>query len=923
MSEGECKFRMRKVRSIDEIHEECVRLGADYVVSSDAPLVTALNARSEKVLFGYAYTPRKLADTLSTQLVGTTPDSDLEVSRMIMHITGHSLRFTHSTVKKIREIRRYTPEVGDYLLSRKEKEAYEAYMQTHPIDGIMGMFDADHSPFFNGRKVVTVDVGLFSSIDKRMKPTDSEDIDNADLEDYPESDYVIDRIYSIGNDRQIAECIADLITLDNCEDVAIVLDSGGSIAEAVRSALYRRGIPFKNNLSVKDLAPIRDYLRFLNAALNYNTVRCGDVRDLFTAYGASPAGLWTKIDNYLLCKITPAQYAKPDDRTTELIELLSGTYRGEHTFESVVDRLPRSNGRSSVKILLRDMGLTDEKVTREHLNDIEYAVNNIDDLKHNEQIPEDERRGVLLADCKKSVYIDRSIIFFVGLDDAWHNSPAGKDYIRDPMDFEEKEAKRMRILLQQGDTRYYIVRPATNGKETVPCLTFESISQLEGRAMHVEHFKQLCNEIVPGSWHPESPALVLPDVSRPAGALGKHVIFSKTDYNSWCDCPFKFSFNKVIKNNNEDNSASLFGNCVHDFCEFCFCYPDYAMEGFDGYVDRLLKEYSGISQTCLSEVDASRFRTMMKNAMLFITALRPAQVEMDSDNSTRKYPNLLISEDERTGNRCSSLAEEFMDSALGHSFFAKYDLRVGNDIYDWKTGKAHSIDEIMKAFSEKPKDNHEFQPLIYLQTLRERLGPDCGPISFNLVYLGNRCAEMVAEGDGRDMSRIVRTIVCEDLSDAESIRKYGVLDAVYDDVSTKSSGVYPNIVQNWDRVVAAILDYAEQPGWIDSDSTLVSLANVIGVNPVKTNLKGIKTFLNKIAPYCGDVKVFDNRLVITPAYLDDFVKRLEKDAVSADESLSLPMFKPSREKVICNYCNYLALCMSPLADDSFAEGDEE
>lgn len=66
--------------------------------------------------------------------------------------------------------------------------------------------------------------------------------------------------------------------------------------------------------------------------------------------------------------------------------------------------------------------MLDETVEAPGVSDLEYAVNNVDDLKHNEQIPEDERTGVLLADATRSLYIDRSIVFFIGLDDSWRRS---------------------------------------------------------------------------------------------------------------------------------------------------------------------------------------------------------------------------------------------------------------------------------------------------------------------------------------------------------------------------------------------------------------------------------------------------------------------------------------------------------------------
>jgi hypothetical protein len=261
-----------------------------------------------------------------------------------------------------------------------------------------------------------------------------------------------------------------------------------------------------------------------------------------------------------------------------------------------------------------------------------------------------------------------------------------------------------------------------------------------------------------------------------------------------------------------------------------------------------------------------------------------------------------------------------MDSALGHALYAKYDLRVGGDIYDWKTGKAHDLKDIAKSFSEKPANNHEFQPLMYIQTLREKLGPDC-PVSFNLVYLGNRCAEMISEGDARDLRRIVRTVAFEDIDDAAAIRKYGGLDAVYEDICDKST--YSKYVNNWDAVCAAVLQLASDPGWIESDSTLVTIVNVLGANVNQSSLKSAKSFVNKFKPYCGDVREVGGKVVVSPAYMDRFVDRLQQDSVEATESLALPMFKPVREKFYCKYCDYVSLCMSPLAADSSSDGEEE
>ena len=916
------KFRMRKVKSIDDIYAECQKMEVDYVVSCDAPLVTALNSRCGKPLHGFAFTPLQLADSFATELIGAPPDTDLQVSRKMMHITGYGLRFVHSTVRRIREIRRYTFEVEKYLLSRKEKEAYQAYLQTCPVDGLMNMYDVDYHAFFKGQRTAVVDTEFLTSLDKRMCPVDREEISNADLEDVTE-DFAIDRIYSIGNDRQIAECVADLINIDNCNDVAVVLDAGGSIAEAVRSALYRRNIPFKNELTVKDLAPIRDFLRFLGAALNFSTIRCGGVRELFNAYGATYKGLSQRTDNYLLCKITEEQYAnprEPDKTTTSLIALMRDIYEGKCTFFDAVGRLPKKEGLSSVKILLRDMEIGDDTIDRDGLADMEYAVNNVDDLKHNEQIPDDERRGVLLADAKKSIYIDRSLIFFIGLDDSWHNSPAGKDYIEDPVEFEEKEAKRLRILLQQGDTRIYMVRPATDGKETVPCQSFELISQIEGRPRLIKSFKDICGDLIRGSWHKELPGSARPDVSRPGGDPGPVEKFSKTDYNKWRDCPYKYAFGKVLKNDYEDNKNALFGNYVHEFCEYCFCYPEYARENFDEIVGKLLASYSGISQTCLTDLDASRFRTLMTNALFLITAIRPTDLVLDDDNSKRKYPNMLIAADPRTGNRCSSLVEAYLDSKEGHHLYAKFDLCVENNIYDWKTGRIHDAKHIVEGFEKRGESASEVQPLMYLQALREALGSDAKTVRFNLVYLGAHSAVLTREGDSRDLTRNIRKVEFVDMDDGEFWDHIRVFDAVRDAISTVKA--YDVLYEMWDAILPAIKDLAQSPGWCEPGRSEDALFNATGLKDLKKNRDAVAGLIKKFAAYAGPLVTVGDTVYVRREYMDGFVEILDKDAADAAESLSLPFFAKQCDKVYCTYCEYVNVCMSPLASD-FVGGDSD
>lgn len=917
-------FRMRKVLTIDEIVERCREMEIGCAISVDAPLVTALNSRYSNPLFGFAYTPLNIASTVSSSILGTAVDTDLEICHRMMHITGESLRMVHSTLCKIRDIRRFTSDVSAYLLTRREKEIYEAFRQTRSMESVMESFDdGDADRFYDNRRVCVIDTELFSEIDKRIPPVFREDISNASLDDVKTDWFHIDTIYSIGNDRQIAEAVADLISPDNCNDVAIVLDSGGDIAEAVRSELYRRNIPFKNNLAVKDLAVIRNYLRFMKDALDFRTIRAGDVRELFSAYGAfGPGCLTVNTDGYLLNRIRrehiEGKNRQANELTLNLIDLMNSISDGRKTFLEVVDDLPKIEGKSSIKILIRDMGLEDETVTKEHLTDLEYAVNNITDLKHNEQIPEDERRGVLIADCRNSTYIDRPLVFFIGLDNAWHNSPSGRDYIRDPLGFEEKEAMRLRILLQQGDRRIYIIRPATGGKETIPCQTFETIADIEGHPCSIERFSDICGNIVTGSWHSAStvaaPVLEVretPDVEP--------VVFSKSEYNCWCDCPVKFVFKKVLKDNFQESEATLFGDCIHDFAEFAYCFPDLAHEYFDTYAENLLERYSGISSSCMEEFDRGKFRTIMSNLMYFMDNVDRSNLVLDGDNSKRTHPNLLIAGDERTGNLYSTNAESYFPSCDGHAFYAKPDLIIGDSLIDYKSGGGKKIKEVLAGFNGN-KVLSEYQPLMYLKAFqenREASGSSI-PVDFKLLFLGDRMAETNRDGN---IGRCMRTVRFVDKMNLQHLKDCGYLDHVENNYTQKK---YLPLSIRWPEVWEG-MEQIMSDGVIPDNTFLSSaLSSYLKFNNVSMKKK-VSDFVDKFLKGLIVPAVISDTIVVDREYMEKFASDVDVASVEARKSLCLPLFAAERDDPYCRSCDYKSVCMYRFADDmkgGTTEGDD-
>ena len=160
-------------------------------------------------------------------------------------------------------------------------------------------------------------------------------------------------------------------------------DSGGEIADAVRAAMYRRNIPFKNTMTVRDLSQVRDFLRFLGFGMQYRTVRVRHVRELFSAYGGNiPA----KYDNVLLSRLPDMR-----GRALELADCMKNIHR--LTFGGISELVVNQRHKPQIKILLDELKYTDLEVTPKLVTEMTYAVNNVTDLRHNEQIPDDEKKG--------------------------------------------------------------------------------------------------------------------------------------------------------------------------------------------------------------------------------------------------------------------------------------------------------------------------------------------------------------------------------------------------------------------------------------------------------------------------------------------------------------------------------------------------
>ncbi|MDR2846436.1 MAG: PD-(D/E)XK nuclease family protein [Candidatus Methanoplasma sp.] len=890
---------MQRAKSIDEIYGAVKDF--DIVLTVDAALATALNGRVDKPkIGGFAYTPKLIAAMTAVSQFGKGALSDIEMISIISEETDYNFKFVHSELENIRNIRKYTADVKKYLYSKSSKNIYESFSALETVEKAMELFDAEKNEFFEGKNVAVIGMELFNDLDKHFIKMDSTEIDI-----FTDGEYSIEKIFEVGNDRQLAENAVDLIDTESATDTAIVMDTNGPIADAVRSALYRRGIPFKNTMTVRDLSQIRDYLQFLQLSLSFDTLRIKHIRELFVSYGGF---LRSEEDRYLLSKRADSFTS---DKAREIAVLMRNV--SNLTFAEVCDAVVEAKHQPQVKMLLKGLGAENEKVTHQRVNEMVYAVNNVSDLHHNEQIPDSEKKGVLLADCCKSVYVDRPFVIYLGLGPEWAPAIVGKEYV-DREAEADNNALRFKALLQQGTSRVYAVNSMRDGQEARPSPIFEQVFAGEtddnGDQKKISGFEDVCNTLIKGRWfdieEKTYPKIREDFVEENAVSSWR---FSKSSYNSYFKCPLAFMFADFLRS--PDSDATVFGSILHEFAEFYLCYPDIVKEnGTDHYAKAMEEIYSGLSNAQMKNVDSSRIKVCMNNLVRYIDSLGITDPPLDRDCSRRKYKNSFM---EMHGcGKYSSFTETELSSGK-HPLFGKFDLMFGSSIVDYKTGKPHKVDEIKKSMDMGAElINYEFQPMIYLYLLKESGAPP--PWTFSLFYAEDN--DVASVGEEFWINSNVRTV--ELLNEGTGSFLKG--DVVrYHFAETKA---YAKFIPKWDEFIDAVISAGldARTEWDKDQGLQTTIAGRLGLT-TKTDIGNIAGALKKLAKLIGSgIISIGGRVYIPEDAMDGFLAKVDEDHEAASAGICSEFIaKPGKN---CSSCYFYKACTRCETEDGEETADE-
>lgn len=885
---------MKVAKSIDELYEEVKDY--DLVITNDAPLATALNAKVDVPRIGpFAQTPKTIAMLLSTEILNSRTYTDIETVTMVSEETGLDFKFVHSEIENIREIRRYTEDVEKYLYSKASRSVYKSYNAIPTMEKAMGIFDPEKSEYFlSKRSIAVIGVELFDDLDKHFIPLSCDFIDII-----KDGDFKIDTIYEIGNDRQIADNAVNLIEAEKAADYAIVVDTKSPMADAVRSALYRSGISFINHVSVRDLDFVRDYLNFLTLALNYETLRVKDVKEIFSNYNGY---FYNGRDNFLLNRQTANDM---HDRCLDLKNKMENVR--SHTFGEIAT-ICNKMAKIQVDIVLKELDLYDKQITTKLVNRLVYAVDNIAELKHSTEIGEDEKTGVLVADANNSVFIDRPVVMYLGMGDEWAPAIIGKKYIDVECEM-EMDALRLQILLQQGQQRFYFVNSSKNGEAAKPCSTFDLIFN-ERSSEHVEinRFADICSSLVPGRWYEEPKETVGEKGENVTNEDMEYKLFSKSSFDEFYKCPRAYMYHSLI--DSDTRKTTEFGNLIHDFAEFYICYPEIVHEkGMEDMIELVTKRYEGLSSPLLTEIDRLQIVKAMKHIAEYIDKFE-IKVPLDRDTANEKYPNVFMSAyglDKKT-----TLCETDTKSNI-HPIYGKFDLMTDAIIHDYKTGKTSNAKEIKnKMCFGNTSETAEFQPLIYLAMGLERFGIK----TFKQFYVLDHDTD---PEDQYNVENSIYTVKITEGGTRELLENEEIIRYLYTTPKLINKNFKPHLNDFLNIVlVHGNLDAAS---WQNDTELHDIVCQHVFANCSAKNMNDTKTFLKKMSSlFKNNMFAAEDCVFVSKDALNNFLSNVD-EAYEDIKTMSVTEFPPN-PRIECSKCRYKALCTREIIQFGETEVDE-
>jgi hypothetical protein len=727
---------LRKPKDIDTLYGEVA--GYDIILTTDAPLATALNMRIARPTLGKrAFTPKEVAAKYAYRFFNDALLTEGAAIAGVAQRLSMPIKHVHNALRQIGDVRTHTRSVEQFL-NEDERKIYSILSGMATPQRAREIFDPS---VFAGKRVAVIGRELFNELDLMVLPETYDDIGI-----FTEERYDPAPLYTLPGEDAVVAALAPLLSKESENDIAIITSTSSGFTTRLKSHLYAAGITINERLFLHDNLHVRGVLSLLSYARRIHQATVRDIRPFLEPFGIS---VDPRYDGYNFSEYVRNQ--EEGDRIIQFYELLASC--GDMTFGEVVrafgkiDGPQQPDGRTvrlprELDEAVGTLGLWNERVTDAGLSDLTYYVYNIPTKIAS------TKRGVVIVDCNQALYVDRPVCIYIGLDGSWGKEPRTAAYV-DSGSEQRKDLQRFEVMLHQGAKRLYLTSGVRGTEGSIPSYYFNIIYRREINGFDDSLFGARAIDAIPDFFAPRRPDCLSID----GGSLD---CFSQSSLNTFVTCPKKYEYSLLVPQT--ENNYLLKGTLLHAFAEFYASHPEYVKsEGADAIAEMLLDHYMGIVDEESRDVEYATFSIALKNIMAFVDScdlsddVRLSGVEKPS----WKEENYLAT---ALGMPISSPNVElfFRDESL--HLKGVIDLIVNRTtIVDYKSSRhKKSTSQIMKLLSpELYTDEVDFQPLVYLLKLRSE-SPDSQLSFLYHFFLANKKDVIAGNGNHSDNTVEVR-----------------------------------------------------------------------------------------------------------------------------------------------------------------------
>jgi len=764
-----------RAKPVDDLYEEVARY--DLVVVPDAPLASALNRRLDRPHLGsFAITPRRLAAGRREEaedriaFLELVEQTDLDWKRGAYAI-GNILQCWehHGRLEAILDYDAYADDATRQAVEHiADLETTSQRLTDYRIN--------------DDQDVAVVGDDQLTQLERSILPDDYDTYDTFDEQEFDHPPFHI-----FDSSTAIVDTVVDAVTEENADDVAVVLDQGSEFSVLIESAFEAEDIPFYGGPGFVDHPDHRTFVQLLRAAHGGTDTRVGEIRPLLSRLDVS---LDVEHDEKRLYEL--------DDR--ELDWVVDFCDRIENrTFAEVLDRFEDRVDRrlDAFRDELETLGIADTRAT-------ERAVDQLVFYLQSYEVPVDrENEGVLLADAKSAAYVDRPVVFYLGLDEDWTHSAPQRPWVNQDAQY-TRNIQQFQLLLQSGATQYYLVQDAKGGSPVTPCLYFEELLDEE-----FERFSDLESETHTrrfdrsgGEFEKESVDATTTEVST----------MSQSSLGTYVNSPRDHFFGRLVDGPDKDYFKE--GNLFHDFAEFYVTHPEFVDDDvIDDVVEYILDETRPFVRSVDEATRRTKYRAGLETIVAFFDVNRPVDGEFLT--TTSDWGNNVFAE----------RFDKPVDSPITERWFENDDLGLKGKIdlihsqsrlVDHKSGRRKSAGQVVKNSAlDPPSDSPNFQALLYLTHWRSQY-PD-QELEFTFFHFLETLDDVVT-GDV-DLDDTLTTVSYYPMAFDDYARSETFFDELVEDGSNNCQKTLSQVDY---EDYAAVFDEAAIPDTTDSDELIDS-----------------------------------------------------------------------------------------------------